>query len=130
MRRSEAAHVPARAPPIQPLRLVSKCEQCGARGHNVCGALELTDLAGLAAIAVTMNVRPGEDFITEDDQAEHFFNVTAGTVKVYKTLPDGRRQITGFVGAGHFLGLAVSNTYAFSAEALERDRFRLKRREA
>jgi CRP/FNR family transcriptional regulator len=38
-------------------------------------------------------------------------------------LPDGRRQITGFVGAGHFLGLAVSDTYAFGAEAIERVRF-------
>ena len=54
---------------------------------------------------------------------QRFFNVTAGTAKLFKLLPDGRRQITGFVGAGHFLGLAVSDTYAFSAEAIERVRY-------
>jgi CRP/FNR family transcriptional regulator len=40
-------------------------------------------------------------------------------VKLFKLLPDGRQQITGFAGAGHFLGLAVSQNYAFSAEAIE-----------
>ena len=34
-------------------------------------------------------------------------------------LPDGRRQVTGFAGVGYFLGLAVSSSYAFSAESLE-----------
>jgi CRP/FNR family transcriptional regulator len=38
-------------------------------------------------------------------------------------LPDGRRQITGFVGMGQFLGLAVSDTYAFSAEAIDTVRY-------
>jgi CRP-like cAMP-binding protein len=36
---------------------------------------------------------------------------------------NGRRQITGFVGPGQFLGLAVSDTYAFSAEATEQVRY-------
>ena len=48
---------------------------------------------------------------------------TAGTAKLFKLLPDGRRQITGFVGPGQFLGLAVSDTYAFSAEAIEQVRY-------
>ena len=37
----------------------------------------------------------------------------------YKILPDGRRQITGFLFAGDFLGLAIGETYVFSAEAME-----------
>jgi CRP/FNR family transcriptional regulator len=44
-------------------------------------------------------------------------------VKLYKLLPDGRRQITGFAHRGDFLGLAVSKSYAFSAEALGPVRF-------
>jgi CRP/FNR family transcriptional regulator len=66
-----------------------------------------------------MTVAAGRSFITEGDPAEHFFNVTAGNAKLFKLLPDGRRQITGFAGMGDFLGLAVSATYAFGAEALE-----------
>ena len=38
-------------------------------------------------------------------------------------LPDGRRQITGFANGGSFLGLAVSETYAFSAEAIDTVRY-------
>jgi CRP/FNR family transcriptional regulator len=44
--------------------------------------------------------------------------VTDGCVKVYKLLPDGRRQIIGFLFAGDFLGLAVTEVYAYSAEAV------------
>jgi CRP/FNR family transcriptional regulator len=46
------------------------------------------------------------------------FNVTAGAVKVYKLLADGRRQMTGFLFPGDFLGLANEKTYAYSAEAI------------
>lgn len=41
-----------------------------------------------------------------------------GTAKLYKLLSDGRLQITGFGQTGDFLGLAMSSTYAFSAEAI------------
>jgi len=39
-------------------------------------------------------------------------------VTVYKLLGDGRRQITGFLFAGDFLGLTHNEAYAYSAEAL------------
>jgi CRP/FNR family transcriptional regulator len=46
------------------------------------------------------------------------FNVTAGTVKIYKLLADGRCQMIGFLFLGDFLGLANEETYAYSAEAI------------
>ena len=104
---------------IEPNRAADQCLHCGARNHSVCNAIPLPDLERLAATAVSMNVETGRGFIHEGDPAEHFFNVTAGCAKLFKLLPDGRRQITGFAGIGTFLGLAVSATYAFSAEALE-----------
>jgi CRP/FNR family transcriptional regulator len=99
------------------------CGTCDARRLSVCDAVADQDLSRLAAIAVIIEVPPGQCFIDEGEPANHFFNVTAGTAKLFKLLPDGRRQITGFVRAGHFLGLAVSDTYAFSAEAIDRVRF-------
>ena len=89
----------------------------------MCSAIPDGDLARLAAIAVVTDVAAGQTFIDEGEPASSFFNVTAGTAKLFKTLPDGRRQITGFVGPGQFLGLAVSDTYAFSAEAIEPVRY-------
>ena len=73
----------------------------------------------LSTILTVTEVAAGQGFIDEGEPANCFFNVTAGTAKLFKLLPDGRRQITGFVGPGQFLGLAVSDTYAFSAEAIE-----------
>jgi CRP/FNR family transcriptional regulator len=66
---------------------------------------------------------PGQSFIDEGEPATCFFIVTAGTAKLFKLLPDGRRQITSFVGPGQFLGLAVADTYAFSAEAIDPVRY-------
>ncbi len=104
---------------IEPSRAADQCIHCGARNYSVCNVIPFRDLDRLAATAVTMNVETGRSFIQEGDPAEHFFNVTAGCAKLFKLLPDGRRQITGFAAVGTFLGLAVSATYAFSAEALE-----------
>jgi CRP/FNR family transcriptional regulator len=99
------------------------CATCEARSVSVCNAIHDPDLARLASIAVVTEVGPGQCFIDEGEPADAFFNITAGSAKLFKLLPDGRRQITGFVGPGHFLGIAVSDTYAFSAEAIEPVRY-------
>ena len=107
------------ARPLAILQGAQPCSTCPARSASVCAAIEDKDLERLAALAVPVAVPDGQTFITESDSAESFFNVTAGTAKLFKLLPDGRRQITGFASAGTFLGLAVSSSYAFSAEAIE-----------
>jgi CRP/FNR family transcriptional regulator len=99
------------------------CAHCDARQASVCNAIPDAEMARLAATAVVADAAPGSTFINEGDPATNFFNVTRGTAKLYKLLPDGRRQITGFVTVGHFLGLAVSDTYAFSAEAIDDVRY-------
>lgn len=102
---------------------VDPCAHCDARPHSVCNAIPDQSMARLAAAAVTGHAAPGSCFIEEGEPANAFFNITGGSAKLFKLLPDGRRQITGFVGVGHFLGLAVSDTYAFSAEAIEPVRY-------
>ena len=104
---------------LDPNRRDDPCSHCGARAYSVCSAIDTKDLERLSVLSTQMTVEPGRSFIEEGDPAEHFFNVTSGTAKLFKLLPDGRRQITGFAGTGHFLGLAVSSSYSFSAEALE-----------
>jgi len=99
------------------------CAHCDARPSSVCNAIGERDLSRLAALTQVVEAAPGHTFISEGEPASHFFNITRGTAKLFKLLPDGRRQITGFATAGHFLGLAVSDTYAFSAEALEPTRY-------
>lgn len=100
----------------------TRCSVCEVRAHGLCSVLGDNELERLAQAAVHVTVPPGQIFIEEGSRATDFFNVTAGTVKLFKSLPDGRRQITGFVSIGHFLGLAISDRYAFGAEAIDQVR--------
>lgn len=95
------------------------CDRCGARAFSVCGSLDDADLGRLDALAEHITLEPGQALIREGDPAEAVFNITSGSVRVYKLLADGRRQITGFLFAGDFLGLATGETFVFSAEAIE-----------
>jgi CRP/FNR family transcriptional regulator len=95
------------------------CAHCESRPLSVCAAIGDDDLERLARMAVVQTYDAGQTFIEEGEPAEFFFNITGGTARLYKLLPDGRRQITGFSHQGNFLGLAVSKTYGFSAEAIE-----------
>lgn len=94
------------------------CAGCDARHIGLCDALADEDLHFLAGAARQGTVAKGQGFVVEGDPARHFFNINSGTAKLYKDLPDGRRQITGFVGAGDFVGLAADQRYTFSAEAI------------
>ncbi len=96
----------------------SPCDACTVRELTLCAALEEPELVEMAAIVTTMELGPGDPLFDEAEPAEHVFNVTAGAVKVYKLLADGRRQMTGFLFSGDFLGLANQETYAYSAEAI------------
>jgi CRP/FNR family transcriptional regulator len=65
-----------------------------------------------------VSFEPGRILVNERDPAAHVFNITAGVVKLYKLLVDGRRQIVGFLFAGDLLGLSFGGEYAYSAEAV------------
>ena len=97
----------------------SVCTTCGARPFSVCDSLDAGDLERLDAIAERMDLEAGEGLIRQGEPANYVFNITSGSMRVYKLLPDGRRQITGFLFAGDFFGLATGQDYAFSAEAIE-----------
>jgi CRP/FNR family transcriptional regulator len=96
----------------------SPCSACTVRHLTFCQPLDDQELQQLTAIVTAVELVPGDPLFDESEPAAHLFNVTAGTMKVYKLLPDGRRQITGFLFAGDFLGLANAETYAYSAEAV------------
>ncbi len=95
------------------------CAGCEARHIGLCDALADEDLHFLASVARQSTVSRGQSFAVEGDSARYFFNINHGTAKLHKDLPDGRRQITGFVGAGDFVGLAADDRYTFSAEAID-----------
>lgn len=95
------------------------CSTCGARALSVCGALGDAELRKLDALAEHVTLGADETLTREGEPARHLFNITSGSVRVFKLLPDGRRQIMGFLFAGDFLGLTAGNEFAFSAETIE-----------
>ncbi len=76
------------------------------------------DIGPLAAIATNASFSPGASVVREGDRADHLFRIESGMVKVYRTLPDGRCQITGFLFAGDFIGLAPEDVYLSGAVAI------------
>lgn len=100
-------------------RSAQVCASCSARALSVCGALADADLVSLDALAERISIPAGEALTREGDPARHLYNITSGSVRVFKLMADGRRQITGFLFAGDFLGLTAGDAFAFSAEAIE-----------
>ncbi len=97
---------------------VHPCVACEIRELAVCSVLESHELDELVSILTSVDCDPGDAIFYEGDPADHLFNVTSGAVRISKLLPDGRRQVTGFLFPGDFLGLAFNESYTYSAEAV------------
>ena len=97
---------------------MNPCGACPVRSLTVCAALDSEELRRLAEILQTVRFDASHTIFSEGEAADALYNVTSGTVKLYKLLPDGRRQITGFLVTGDFLGLAVNESYAYTAETV------------
>jgi CRP-like cAMP-binding protein len=54
----------------------------------------------------------------EDEPAEYLYKVISGSVRTYKILSDGRRQIGGFYLPGDIFGLEFADEHSLSAEAI------------
>lgn len=96
----------------------TNCETCPLRPITFCSELPVEQLSRLSAIVHQSEFAPHQMLFQEGDEADEVFNLLAGTVKLYKSLPDGRTQIIGFLFAGDFMGLTSHGIYAYSAEAL------------
>lgn len=86
---------------------------------SVCAALETDELAELEALAHPVVYSPKATLFLQDEPADHLFNVTSGSVRLYRLLPDGRRQIVGFALPGDFLGLGLEDRHACAADAID-----------
>ena len=102
-----------------PLPSDHPCAGCEARTAAVCGVLECEKLAAFRGMGSHFRLAAGQPLFHEGDPVTRVFTLTRGSLKLYKLLPDGRRQVTGFMQPGDFLGISIDDEHAFSAEALE-----------
>ena len=79
-------------------------------GHSLDGSMELMG----APMAFARN---GEIY-GEGEPADYLYKVVSGTVRTYKVLSDGRRQIGAFYLSGEIFGLEMGEEHTFSAEAI------------
>lgn len=96
-----------------------RCSACAVRSLSICGALDQADLAEFERIARHVHLGPNEALFTAGQTASSVHNLTAGVARLYKLLPDGRRQVIGFALPGDFLGTAPSDRYSYSADAID-----------
>jgi CRP/FNR family transcriptional regulator len=89
------------------------------RPITICRALDADTLADMRALGTMQRLHAEQSVFHEGDPAKRVFMVTHGALKLYTLLADGRRQVTGFMFPGDFLGVSVDEEYAFSVEALE-----------
>jgi CRP/FNR family transcriptional regulator len=104
---------------LDPLPQGHPCQGCEVRDKAVCGVLDGARLEEFRNLGWTLKLAPGQALFHEGDPATRVFTLTRGTLKLYKLLADGRRQVTGFLHPGDFLGISVDDEHAFSAESLE-----------
>src|SRR5207237_9183913 len=89
------------------------------RPLSICDALDQADLVEFERIARHVQLAPTEALFTAGQAASSVHSLTAGVARLYKLLPDGRRQVIGFALPGDFLGTAPSARFAFSADAID-----------
>jgi CRP/FNR family transcriptional regulator, nitrogen fixation regulation protein len=79
--------------------------------------------------AVMSHSRNSEIF-GEGEPSEYLYKVMSGCVRTYKTLNDGRRQISGFYLPGEVFGLSFDAEHTVSAEAIADSKVLLIKRSA
>ena len=66
----------------------------------------------------------------ENERADYLYKVISGSIRTYKVLNDGRRQIGAFYLPGDIFGLEAGNEHTFSAEAIVDSRVLVIKRSA
>jgi CRP/FNR family transcriptional regulator, nitrogen fixation regulation protein len=69
-------------------------------------------------IGATMSFARNNEIFGENEPADYVYLVVSGSVRTYKILSDGRRQIAGFYLPGDVFGLEFADPHSFSAEAI------------
>lgn len=94
------------------------CSDCAVRDFAVCSSLDPAELREFERLGRRVHFAASGTAFSEEDITTSFYNVLEGVMRLYKLLPDGRRQIVGFALPGDFLGMNISGRHNFSADAI------------
>lgn len=111
---SESIH----APHARNRAACGACATCDVRTMAVCAALEPDEIGALEHIMSSRQLASDETLVEEGERRRRVYSLTSGMLRLVIGLPDGRRQITGFLLPGDYLGLADEDIYSATAEAI------------
>ena len=94
------------------------CADCVVRPFTICAPLERSELQELEQLGDHVHYKANEAVFAQEEIAASVYNLLEGVMRLYKLLPDGRRQIVGFALPGDFLGMAAGDRHGFSADAV------------
>lgn len=94
------------------------CLTCMVRNHAICSPLSNAGREKLYKIQGRCNLNAGDVLFEEGSRRDFVYTLTSGMLRLLKTLPDGRRYITGFVLPGDFVGLIDDDHHILTAEAI------------
>ena len=86
----------------------------------------ITGYAGL--VATEFSYKKDEEIYGEDEPSDYVYQVITGSVRNYKLLSDGRRQIGAFYLPGDIFGLESGTVHRLTAEAIVDTTVRLVKR--
>jgi CRP/FNR family transcriptional regulator, nitrogen fixation regulation protein len=93
-----------------------------AAGRSLEGNIEL--------MGAPMSFSRNGEIYGEGEPADYLYKIVSGTVRTYKVLSDGRRQIGAFYLPGDIFGLETGDEHTFSAEAISESKVLVIKRSA
>jgi CRP/FNR family nitrogen fixation transcriptional regulator len=98
--------------PTSPARHVSPMPELDPRGG--AGSLEQS----MRLMGALISYPRDTEIFGENEPADYVYKVISGSVRTYKILADGRRQIAGFHLPGDIFGSQLAEVHTLSAEAV------------
>jgi CRP/FNR family transcriptional regulator, anaerobic regulatory protein len=98
---------------------VPNCSTCKTRHLSICEALGPEELVVLDHIVQHRDIAPKTVLFEQGNRADFVYSVSDGTVRLFRLLADGRRQIVGFAIKGDFLGTTMAPDYEYTAESVD-----------
>lgn len=95
-----------------------ECAHCAVRGSAICSALSEQEMATLDQATHSLHCASGSTLVRTGDTRQYVYTLTSGALRMVRTLADGRRQITGFVLPGDYVGLTGTPRHRHDIEAI------------
>ena len=81
-------------------------------------AVDAMQAGTIELMGACMSFAANSEIYGENEPADYLYKIVSGTVRTYKVLVDGRRQIGAFYLPGDIFGLETADEHTFSAEAI------------